>query len=273
MQQEISIEECFRILELEPCASLEEVKESWRMLSQIWHPDKHTPGSKVYIFAERRQLLINCAYDRLKQCLTNGFEFRFPHAEPMESGSGSPMRSGEYAKPGNSTRVGSPVKQCQTPFCANKGRAEHKSMSVAEFSNYMQKAKAGDPESQYQVGMALELGLAGAADLTAAAHWYERAIKMNNHPPAMHRLGFLYLYGLGVPEDVEQGLRLWKSAAARNNQDAQMDLGLAFEIGEKARESAEEARRWYVMASKNGSELAAKKLSSLPIKSTIKRTT
>ncbi len=258
--QEMTIEECFRILELNPCASFTEVKESWRLLSQIWHPDKHNPGTKVYTFAEQRQLLINNAYDRLKQCLEvelDGVYFPASYAQPA----GYAPRSKETTTPN------------QEKFCAYKRKSEYKPILASEFGAVLQKAKAGDADAQFMLGVAYELGLGGAPmDLSAAAHWYERATKACNHQSSMHRLGYLFLYGLGVAEDIEQGLRLWKSAALHNHVDAQMDLARAYEVGEKSKSSAEESRRWYAMAARNGDEQAAMKLAELPATKTFKRT-
>ena len=59
----------YHILDLEPGATLSEVKDAWRVLSQIWHPDRQQRGSKAYAKALEKQKQINDAYDYLKSFL------------------------------------------------------------------------------------------------------------------------------------------------------------------------------------------------------------
>jgi len=40
------IRECYQLLELEPGASLEAVKEAYRDLINTWHPDRFQDGAK-----------------------------------------------------------------------------------------------------------------------------------------------------------------------------------------------------------------------------------
>jgi uncharacterized protein YjbI with pentapeptide repeats len=58
--------ECYRVLELEPGASSEEIREAWRDLVQIWHPDRFRDNARLHRKAEERIKQINLAYDALK---------------------------------------------------------------------------------------------------------------------------------------------------------------------------------------------------------------
>ena len=42
----MDVEDAYRILDLEVGATQSEVNESWKLLAQIWHPDKHTKSSE-----------------------------------------------------------------------------------------------------------------------------------------------------------------------------------------------------------------------------------
>jgi len=59
------IRDCFRILDLEPGASLEEIKRSYRELVRVWHPDRFRSDPKLQAKAEEKLKQINLAYERL----------------------------------------------------------------------------------------------------------------------------------------------------------------------------------------------------------------
>ena len=56
----------YRMLGVEPGVSAEEVKEAYRDLVKIWHPDRFANGSRVQRKAEERLKEINDAYERLQ---------------------------------------------------------------------------------------------------------------------------------------------------------------------------------------------------------------
>jgi curved DNA-binding protein CbpA len=58
--------ECYRVLDLSPGASLDEVREAWRDLVQVWHPDRFRDNTRLHRKAEERIKQINLAYDALK---------------------------------------------------------------------------------------------------------------------------------------------------------------------------------------------------------------
>jgi formylglycine-generating enzyme required for sulfatase activity len=64
------IERSYRALDLQPGASLEDVKASWRMLVKVWHPDRFPSDPKLRLKAEERLKLINTAYELLRDHLT-----------------------------------------------------------------------------------------------------------------------------------------------------------------------------------------------------------
>jgi curved DNA-binding protein CbpA len=58
----MNIEECLRILELEPGATIDEVKAARNELLQVWHPDKYLANSKLSEKAQEKTLKINEAF-------------------------------------------------------------------------------------------------------------------------------------------------------------------------------------------------------------------
>lgn len=59
----MDVEEAYRILDLEVGDTQSEVKESWKLLAQIWHPDKHTNSSeKIKLKATLKYAELDQAY-------------------------------------------------------------------------------------------------------------------------------------------------------------------------------------------------------------------
>jgi hypothetical protein len=59
------ISRCCRVLHVNPGASLEEVKEAYRDLVQIWHPDRFSEKERLQNRAREQLKEINLAYDYL----------------------------------------------------------------------------------------------------------------------------------------------------------------------------------------------------------------
>lgn len=57
----------WKILDLQPGSSVEQISERWQTLSQIWDPSKHVPGTKPHQLAAQKQALINKAYNALRE--------------------------------------------------------------------------------------------------------------------------------------------------------------------------------------------------------------
>lgn len=55
-----------RTLDLEPGASLDEIKAAWRDLVQVWHPDRFGGNERLRLKAEEALKRINEAYERLR---------------------------------------------------------------------------------------------------------------------------------------------------------------------------------------------------------------
>lgn len=65
------IEKYYKILNLQPGASLDEVKQGYRKLAFVWHPDRYPHDSRLQARAEQKFKEINYAYVRLRLILTD----------------------------------------------------------------------------------------------------------------------------------------------------------------------------------------------------------
>lgn len=82
MIEDISV--CYRILELEPGASLAEVKRSYRDLVRVWHPDRFPNDPKLQKKGEDKLKQINSAYAQI--CKSKGKE---PPPSPVTTAAAS----------------------------------------------------------------------------------------------------------------------------------------------------------------------------------------
>ncbi len=73
------IRESYRLLELEPGASLEAVKTAYRELVKIWHPDRFPDDSKVQKRANEKMKALNEAYQKISAYLARNYTESRPH--------------------------------------------------------------------------------------------------------------------------------------------------------------------------------------------------
>jgi hypothetical protein len=93
------IKSCYQALELEPGASLEQVKQAWRELVKVWHPDRFSHDAKLQRKAQERLKDINGAYEVLCQFLAS-------ESSPRGSHMNTPDAHGREDKKSRETKTG-----------------------------------------------------------------------------------------------------------------------------------------------------------------------
>lgn len=63
----MDIDHCFAILEISPDSTYEEAKASYKLLAQVWHPDKHHNNEKLYVKATSKFKEINSAWSDIEE--------------------------------------------------------------------------------------------------------------------------------------------------------------------------------------------------------------
>ena len=67
----MDIKQSFEILELERGASTDEIKQSYKDIVTVWHPDRFPNNSRLKQKAEEKLKEVNVAYDTLKSYLSS----------------------------------------------------------------------------------------------------------------------------------------------------------------------------------------------------------
>ena len=86
---------------------------------------------------------------------------------------------------------------------------------------YMEMAKSGDADAQYNLGSVYETGFGVKADPDEAVRWYKEAADQD-HQLAQLKLGIMYILGDGTRQSIIKGTNLIRSAADNGNKFAGM---------------------------------------------------
>jgi preprotein translocase subunit Sec63 len=89
----MSLDDPYRILDLDSGASDEELKTAWRDLSKVWHPDRFVHDRDIQRKAEEKLKAINEAYEKIRADRERGgFRPSRPAAPEVErTGPGIPI--------------------------------------------------------------------------------------------------------------------------------------------------------------------------------------
>ncbi|MGB3511652.1 MAG: J domain-containing protein [Microcoleaceae cyanobacterium] len=90
----------YKILELEPGASLDEVKEAYRDLAFVWHPDRFAQNTRLQAKAQIRLTEINEAYRKLRYFLSDSqLQAAPPRPTPRQTQQAQRRRPGSPRPP------------------------------------------------------------------------------------------------------------------------------------------------------------------------------
>lgn len=233
-----SIQKYFEILEISPDATFEDAKAAYRLLSQIWHPDKHAYNKKLYVKATLKQKEINEAWDNVeiyynklasgaKQLVSLNLQNR-----PL-SGASSFFSTADWSGLNDKSQDSTTVIKC--PNCSTYLRLSKSSLSEARCSacgSYL------DPTSHD--GFKKEIQVADERDNTII----DRYTKLERENAS--RLDVVQLSKVGISPDSDQ-----VSAGDDSNKNTvHMDfiqMGLVY----YAREARERAAKSEIVKQKN----------------------
>jgi TPR repeat protein len=118
-----------------------------------------------------------------------------------------------------------------------------------DFASRLQKAKRGDSDAQFRIGLAYEVGAGVQQDYSQAVRWYRQAADHGNSS-AQNNLGAMYGRGLGVSQSDSEAMRWYLRAASDGHPAAENNVGTMFATGQGVKTSDEDALFWYRKAAK-----------------------
>ncbi len=127
-------------------------------------------------------------------------------------------------------------------------RAGNFAVAIQEFRTA---AENGNSTAQVSLGFMYLRGHGVVEDLAQAVHWLQLAAEQGV-APAQHSLALLYYEGRGVDRNSAIAANYFESAALQGLADAQFNLGVLNSRGDGVRQDDTLARFWYLKAAKQG---------------------
>jgi tetratricopeptide (TPR) repeat protein len=228
------IKDFYRELDLEPGDDLVSVRESYRQLVKVWHPDRFTHDHKLQTMANDKLRRIILAYEAL---------LAFFEAEGIAQSSSPPKAEA----PAGSDWLEEVIKMSRNDRPPKTPRAAHGS-------------------NIYHAG----LSRYRARDYKAALRLFLQAAEMGN-ASAQYGVGYVYYRHrkfiplVGAGKHFADILRWWTKAAEQGHADAQYMVGIFHQIGWSTPFDEAEARKWFQRAGEQGHVHARLRLRDLGI--------
>lgn len=112
---------------------------------------------------------------------------------------------------------------------------------------YLEGAKEGDPEDQYNLALVLHDGIEVTPSDAESAKWMIKAAEQG-HIRAQFNLAVMYEQGIGLPQSDSISAKWFKSAAEKGDEEAQFTIGMRYFHGKGVPQSYEEAFQWNLKA-------------------------
>jgi DnaJ-like protein/Sel1 repeat-containing protein len=174
-----AIVQCYQVLEIEVGVSLEEVKQAYRELVKVWHPDRFQNDPKLQYKAQEKLKQLNAAYSVILEYLETA-DVR-PKADTNKSSKGE--SDDERVK------------------CFLIGQAfyfgQNRPKNFNEAAKHITKsAQLGYDKAQVLLGQMYYRGEGVSKDISVAVEWSIKAAEQG-HRVAQHFLGVLYSEDFG----------------------------------------------------------------------------
>jgi hypothetical protein len=130
---------------------------------------------------------------------------------------------------------------------------------AAAIKEYRPLAERGNAEAQYRIGRMYEFGQGYPQDKAQGIAWVRKAAAQN-HADAQQELGFIYAAGDGVKQDNVQAAAWFRKAATQGDATAQYNLGLLYAKGQGVDKDYAQAIAWWRKSAAQGNEDAQLKL-------------
>lgn len=117
-------------------------------------------------------------------------------------------------------------------------------------------AERGSLSAEIELGARYMTGNGVPRDLSAAAHWYEKAAQ-RGEPNAQNQIGYFYQSGIGVPKDLGRAMHWYQLSAASGDPSAILNIGVLYLLGVGVKKDASYAASLFEKAVRKGNGTAA----------------
>ena len=197
--------EAYRTLDLQPGADLGSVRQAYRLLVKVWHPDRFTHDPRLQAVSDEKLKHINASYQAIVAFLASGSEEKLPPKPDR-----APKR-----KP-RDTLLASEI------YRSGLERYQAGERSSAE-QLFLQAAERGDAKAQYAYGYLLYeegyMPLEADKYFSKVLRWWTRAADQG-HTEAQFMVATFHQLGLGTPFNEAEALKWLKLAASKGHQGA-----------------------------------------------------
>ena len=119
-----------------------------------------------------------------------------------------------------------------------------------DIQTLIKNAEGGDPNAQFNLGVAYGKGEGVPQDYAESMKWYRMAAEQGL-AEAQNNLGIAYATGQGVPKDDAESMKWFRMAAEQGHAGAQCILGISYSIGQGVPQDYLLAYFWTSLASKS----------------------
>jgi len=200
---QVATAEAYRTLDLQPGADVGLVRQAYRVLVKVWHPDRFANDPKLQAISDEKLKDINASYDAVVAYLASGSEAKQAPGPTHRSRTRNRLSVEEMYKSGLGRY-----------YAGDRAGAEQLLLQAAEH---------GDAKAQYAYGYLLHeegyLPLEAGKYFARVLRWWTRAAEQG-HIEAQFMVGTFHQLGLGTPFSEPKALKWLKLAASRGHQGA-----------------------------------------------------
>src|SRR5439155_22953915 len=182
--------EAYRTLDLKPGADLGTVRQAYRVLVKVWHPDRFGNDPKLQAISDEKLKDINASYETVVTYLASGLE------EPHAPGAGRRPEP----RPRNTLSALELYKSGLERY--------HSGDRTSAEQLFLQAAEMGDAQAQYAYGYLLYeegyIPLQAGEHFSKVLRWWTRAAE-RGYIEAEFMVGTFHLLGLGTPFNEAEG--------------------------------------------------------------------
>lgn len=136
-----NVEQYYQILELEPGATLEEVRQGYRDLAQVWHPDRFSSHPRLRQKAHRKLQEINEAHEKLRSTLRVVSVASPPKSESVQTPAPDPPINSKNSYQKAEERTRSEYRDRYSETYRDRDRYDE---DAIPFTNFHSKSKSKD---------------------------------------------------------------------------------------------------------------------------------